>query len=197
MSGDGLRSMAINLVNVAESISTELKKAAEAKMALAGMGAVAEIILGVMVLGSNAKLLIAASRLTGAIAMQPTKQPQKTTAGPLRNERHEVFAYWVANGVSAPQSYARSYACDADAGARVSAHRLLKNANVRRRIEDHRSEILRKAADTHCAVIEQIKDEVVAQVKAGHLRAACRTSERLVKMAEKLEGSLIARKRKP
>lgn len=189
--------MAVNLVSVAEAISTELKKAAEAKMAPAGMGAVADIILGVMVIGSNVKLLIAASRLTGAIAMQPKKQPQKTTAGPLRNERHEVFAYWVANGVSAPQSYARSYACDADAGTRVSAHRLLMNANVRRRIEEHRSEILRKAADTHFAVIEQIKDKVVAQIEAGRLRAACRTSERLVHMAAKLEGVLTARNSKP
>jgi hypothetical protein len=47
------------------------------------MGLVTEITLSVMVIGFNVRLLIAASRLKGAIAMQPTKQPKKTTGGPL------------------------------------------------------------------------------------------------------------------
>ena len=197
MNAPAFHRMAFNLAKVAEATASELAKAAEAKLAFVGMGLVAEITIGVMIIGSNVKLLIAASRLEGAIAMQPTKQPKKKTVGPLRNERHEVFAFLIANGVSAPQSYARSYACEADAGTRVSAHRLLKNVNVRHRIDEHRTEILRKAADTHCAVVEQIKAEALVQIKAGHLRAACRTAERLVHMAEKLEGDLTGRNCKP
>ena len=161
MSGRGLHLMAFNLAKAAEAVAAELRTAADA-LTLTSTRLVATLTLCVIVFGAITKLAIAVSRLARleeGIAMQP-QQPE-LMVGPMKNERHEVFAYLVANGVSAPQSYARAYACGVDPGTRVSAHRLLKKANVRRRIrrassrnvtEGHRHPWLHRRAIEECGI---------------------------------------------
>ena len=52
--------------------------------------------------------------------------------------------------------------------------------------------MLQKATDTHGFIVEQLNNVALAQIKAGQLRAAFRTVDRLVHMADKLELALIS-----
>ncbi len=69
-----------------------------------------------------------------------------TTSTPLKNQKHEIFAQHVANGLNATDAYAETYNLKNKATARKNASRLQTNALVRARVRELQEENARQNA---------------------------------------------------
>src|SRR3954452_24475452 len=97
----------------------------------------------------------------------------------LSAHRREAFCQAVASGMSASRAYAFAYARQRNAATRASAARLLREANVRRLIAEHRRDISRIAGAALELLIPQLEEAARTAIDAGRLREASRALERL------------------
>lgn len=186
--------MALAVVEAANRILTELTEAAAATPRRATSRKRLSVPpLSTASLGLPVGAVVEAEKFRRTFLMTTDAPPHLHPVVRLRNDRHEAFAHHVAQGLSGSQAYALAYGRACSPGTRVSAHRLLMKANVRRRIAELLREILSQCLAAHGVIVGELEATARAQIRAGHLRSACRTAAQIVNLARQIASELVVK----
>lgn len=110
----------------------------------------------------------------------------------LRNAKHEHFAQLIAGGLSAPKAYAS--AGYSEQGAAQSANRLLRDAEVSRRVDELRSAASERAIEKAAIDRAWIIEKLVENAKAAAAAEDFGPSNRALELLGKEVGMFIDRK---